>query len=105
MTLANFFHSSLSLPLRWPVKLAISAVAAVYPGSLPQLAKKMRELFSPRLNDLLYEYLFLYNTKLGNFASIKLCILEYFPAHTNAFLRKGLRAGPFLLPRIPRIFS
>ena len=68
MTLEHFFHSSLSLPLRWPVKLAISAVAAVYPGSLPQLAKKMRELFSPRLNDLLYEYLFLYNTKLGNFA-------------------------------------
>jgi len=49
------------------MKLAVSAVAAISPGLLPQVAKKMRELFSPRLNDLLYEYLFLYNAKLGDF--------------------------------------
>jgi len=70
MTLEQLFKTSLVrialLPLGW----VVAAASAFFPSVPRHIVKKMRELFSPRLNDLLYEKLFLYNQSLRCFVTV-----------------------------------
>jgi len=68
MTLEEFFKSPISSPFRYLLKLGINGACILFPRLPAHMAKKMRELFSARVNDLLYEHFFLYNTTIGEYS-------------------------------------
>lgn len=69
MTLEQLFKTSLVRIALLPMSWVVAAASAFFPSVQRHIAKKMRELFSPRLNDLLYENLFLYNRRLPRFVT------------------------------------